>query len=204
MSFTYTRDIPFENNNPSNDQPNMKTNTNSTDNLLQVDHISFNDTNSGKHIHVTFPTSQSTPALGTSVTQIYPQQFPSGGTTYLETFTSATLSTGQQINGYLPFVKAIGRFVGTAGPFPKTLYDPTNSLGGGAVAGIANTLYANIKTVVQTDIVTAVITFTTNLPYNTYYVLQPDAQLTITKTTSTITAVALVTLNLLTFSVVVI
>jgi hypothetical protein len=40
-SFTYTRDIPFSTNNPSNDQPIMQTNTNSIDDIIKVDHFGF-------------------------------------------------------------------------------------------------------------------------------------------------------------------
>lgn len=48
-SYTYTNDIPFENNAPSVDQPNMKVNTNSIDSLIGEDHISFNTPNGGYH-----------------------------------------------------------------------------------------------------------------------------------------------------------
>lgn len=50
----YNRDIPFSTNNPSTDQPNMQTNTNSVDDILQVDHVSFNATNGGTHKQVTY------------------------------------------------------------------------------------------------------------------------------------------------------
>lgn len=52
--FTYNRDIPDGPNNPSNDQPKMKTNTNSTDDILAVDHVSFNDTPGGTHLQTTY------------------------------------------------------------------------------------------------------------------------------------------------------
>lgn len=45
----YNRDIPDTPNNPSVDQPKMKTNTNSIDDIIAVDHISFNATNGGTH-----------------------------------------------------------------------------------------------------------------------------------------------------------
>lgn len=156
MSFTYTRDIPFENNNPSNDQPNMKTNTNSIDNLLQIDHVSFNQVTSGQHLHVTFPTSQSVPTLSTGATQIYPRQFGSG-TTYLETYTSSLPSAGTQINGYLPFVKCMGKFTPVAGPYPQVL------------APIADTLNVNIASITQDPGNTFTIQFSNALPYNTYF-----------------------------------
>lgn len=42
-NFTYTRDIPDGPHNPSVDQPDMKTNNNSIDDLIEIDHYSFND-----------------------------------------------------------------------------------------------------------------------------------------------------------------
>lgn len=42
-TITYNLDIPFEDNNPSDDQPDMKTNTNAVDEWVAVDHIGFND-----------------------------------------------------------------------------------------------------------------------------------------------------------------
>lgn len=48
-NFTYTDDIPFASHNPSTDQPKMQVNTNSIDNLIAVDHFSFNDNNGGLH-----------------------------------------------------------------------------------------------------------------------------------------------------------
>lgn len=55
MSFqTYITGIPAANNNPSNDQPNMLTNTNSIPVVLAVDHHAFNDNNGGYHKQVTF------------------------------------------------------------------------------------------------------------------------------------------------------
>lgn len=52
---TYNNDVPDGPNNPSQDQPKMKTNTNAIDTILDVDHISFNaDSGGGEHKHVTF------------------------------------------------------------------------------------------------------------------------------------------------------
>jgi len=51
-NFTYNRDIPDAPNNPSNDQPPMKVNTNSIDNLINEDHYAFNDNNGGLHKRV--------------------------------------------------------------------------------------------------------------------------------------------------------
>jgi len=52
--FTYNRDIPDAPNNPSNDQPKMQVNTNSTQDLIAVDHVSFNLSPGGTHKQATF------------------------------------------------------------------------------------------------------------------------------------------------------
>jgi len=57
---TYNLDIPDGPNNPSNDQPKMKTNTNAIQTLLSVDHVGFNTNGSppngvgGHHLQVSF------------------------------------------------------------------------------------------------------------------------------------------------------
>lgn len=55
MSFTFNTAIPEANNNPSVDQPDMKINNQSTDAILNVDHISFNADNGGNHKQVHLP-----------------------------------------------------------------------------------------------------------------------------------------------------
>ena len=54
-TFDYTRDIPASGHNPSTDQPNMNINTNSIDDLIDIDHYSFNQANGGKHTQVQLP-----------------------------------------------------------------------------------------------------------------------------------------------------
>ncbi len=51
-NFIYKDNIPFSTNNPSNDQPNMLTNTNSIDGIIGIDHFSFNDNRGGTHQQV--------------------------------------------------------------------------------------------------------------------------------------------------------
>lgn len=51
-NFTYNRDIPDGPDNPSDDQPDMQINTNSIDDLLAVDHVSFNTNKGGFHKQV--------------------------------------------------------------------------------------------------------------------------------------------------------
>ena len=71
MSFTYTTDIPDGPNNPSNDQPDMKINTNSIDSIIAVDHVGFNTPKGGFHKQVKFTANQAAPGFGTGVGDIY-------------------------------------------------------------------------------------------------------------------------------------
>ena len=51
--FPYNRDIPDAPNNPADDQPDMKENFNSIDDLIEVDHFSFDDSLGGLHKQIT-------------------------------------------------------------------------------------------------------------------------------------------------------
>lgn len=86
-NFTYTRDIPDGPHNPSVDQPDMKTNTNSTDDIFEINHYSFNDNLGGYHKPVNIVNSVSTPVNPAGV----------GSTLYSTgdnlAFTNPTLST---------------------------------------------------------------------------------------------------------------
>src|SRR4030095_2247930 len=72
-NFSYTLNIPDAPNNPSVDQPNMKVNTNSIDDLLDVDHVSFNDNNGGIHRQVRMR-NQGAPGLGDGEGCLYADQ----------------------------------------------------------------------------------------------------------------------------------
>jgi hypothetical protein len=63
-SFTYTQNIPFATNSPSQDQPNMLTNTNSTAGILGVDLYSFGSSgnNDGYHQKSTYVVQGSDPS----------------------------------------------------------------------------------------------------------------------------------------------
>lgn len=95
MTFTYNRDIPDAPNNPSNDQPLMKVNTNSADDLLAVDHFSFNVAKGGTHKQVTL-TNEAAPGIGSSDGVLYSNgNFPAwqngaGQTSFFAGFPSAT------------------------------------------------------------------------------------------------------------------
>jgi len=52
LFFTYNNGIPAANNNPSVDQPNMQTNTDSIDSIINVDHYSFETNFDGTHKQV--------------------------------------------------------------------------------------------------------------------------------------------------------
>lgn len=57
MSISYNNNIPAAPNNPSNDQPLMRDNTNAINSILDIDHITFNSgagENSGQHRQVVF------------------------------------------------------------------------------------------------------------------------------------------------------
>jgi len=49
LNLNYNRDIPFATHNPSVDQPDMQTNTNSVDTWVTVDHHGFQDNEGGYH-----------------------------------------------------------------------------------------------------------------------------------------------------------
>lgn len=55
VNVPYKRDIPDAPNNPSNDQPDMRINTNSLDTLIIEDHYGFGINDGGKHKQVQLP-----------------------------------------------------------------------------------------------------------------------------------------------------
>lgn len=71
-NFAYNRNIPASPNNPSNDQPLMQTNTNSTDDILEVNHVSFEANNGGLHTKVQFDANIAAPGLGGGVSALFP------------------------------------------------------------------------------------------------------------------------------------
>lgn len=88
--FTYNRDIPDAPNNPSTDQPNMKTNTNNIDDLINVDHYAFNDSLGGLHKKVQLPELLAKPAGTVNAETIYTKTV--GGTGQLF-FTRGTIGS---------------------------------------------------------------------------------------------------------------
>lgn len=134
MTFSYTKDIPNAPNNPSKDQPNMKVNTNSTNDLIAVDHFSFNVANGGKHEQVQLPVriGSDFPAIigqGTAYSkaigfgndaQLF-WRFANGGLSPLQITGNQYLAAS---NGYVPLMNAMllqwGRVTGLSGGWPTT------------------------------------------------------------------------------------
>lgn len=54
MTYTYNTGIPAANNDPSVDQPDMLINTQSINDLIGVNHITFNASNGGQHKAIVF------------------------------------------------------------------------------------------------------------------------------------------------------
>src|SRR6188768_368485 len=62
-NYAYNEDIPDGPNNPSADQPKMKTNTNSTKTLIGEDHITFEANNGGLHKWARLVNTTTTPPI---------------------------------------------------------------------------------------------------------------------------------------------
>src|SRR5689334_19525328 len=105
----YTRDTPFQDDNPSDSQPDMLENTNSTDSLIAEDHYSFNVNNGGFHKQVRMPLLGAVPA-GT---------ITNSGTVYTKAGVSATQMFYTPDNGGVEFqlTRAIPASSATFGPF---------------------------------------------------------------------------------------
>jgi len=71
MSISYNNGIPDAPNNPSNDQPLMKQNTDSIDQLIAIDHVSFNSSNGGFHKKVSLNNVATTSAPTDPVSIVY-------------------------------------------------------------------------------------------------------------------------------------
>jgi len=116
MTFPYIRDIPESGHNPSNDQPNMKINNNSIEDLIAVDHLGFNDSfnsdpNSGGYHTIIHQIRQSSnPALIPQINQLFCKNYTpdtTGGTADVQLFstngsggTVQLTGTSQQSDGW--------------------------------------------------------------------------------------------------------
>jgi len=80
---TYNRDIPDGPHNPSADQPLMKDDTNAIDDIIAVDHRTFNENASGYHKSIHFDQNS---GYVPGVFPVNPPQFFTGSSTTLPTF----------------------------------------------------------------------------------------------------------------------
>lgn len=100
-NFRAIRNIPDAPNNPSVDQPKMKVNNNSMIDLIDVDHIGYNQTNGGYHdiIHQQPQVSDPSPIINTG--QIYPKVFNNNVELFYESgnISTATGTVQQLTNG---------------------------------------------------------------------------------------------------------
>jgi len=85
--YAYNRDIPDAPNDPSADQPLMKTNFNNIDSIIDEDHFSFDENNGGLHRQVRMPLRGGSPGT------IPPGLVAGEGTLYTKTVTSTGVLT---------------------------------------------------------------------------------------------------------------
>jgi len=119
-TFTYYNDIPAANNNPSSDQPKMTNNTNVIDQILDVDHYTFETADKdGEHKQINFPfiTAQGAQTDPASVIHT---------TTGTVTTKSECYFKNQNASFLISGVRAFGSFLGVpAGTTVGTTITPT-------------------------------------------------------------------------------
>jgi hypothetical protein len=153
-NFSYNDAVPAANNNPSVDQPDMQINTLSTDQILAIDHISFNTNNGGQHKQITFnidnasgfpyiptiPTSP--PVLFTQNVNALPELFyysgdaAHGSSQYVQGTNGSTFLFGGIILKWFTVTSASTNFIQTfAGVgltnFPNNAFGAVATIGGG-------------------------------------------------------------------------
>lgn len=120
-SFTYNTGVPAAPDNPSVDQPQMLTNTQSINTLIAVDHVSFNDVGSGPpdgsgghHLKISFDSKNPPIANPTDpVSILYTNNVTATATNTASASTVSEIFYRNQ-NGVLPvsMFKAFGSFSG--------------------------------------------------------------------------------------------
>ena len=70
-NFTYNNNVPDAPNDPADDQPLMRVNTNSIASFLAVDHFGFNNNDGGTHEQCTFPARASGPTTTSTQGAVY-------------------------------------------------------------------------------------------------------------------------------------
>ena len=117
-NFPFDADIPDANNDPSADQPGMKINNNSTEQILSVDHVSFNSDNGGTHLQVNFCTNNIPPTPGSPGTPPLLQSIAFTQPGVAEPGQSEFIFQNSNAVNMLSAVKAFGNFtlIGAVGP----------------------------------------------------------------------------------------
>jgi len=103
MNLTYTINIPDAPNNPSNDQPPMKVNTNSINSIVQIDHAGFNDNNGGYHTIIHQVKQVSDPANIANFNEVYAKDYTpdtTGGVADTQLFTQTGSGIISQLTGF--------------------------------------------------------------------------------------------------------
>ncbi len=77
---SYNNNIPDAPNNPSTDQPKMKVNTNAIDQILNIDHVSFNTINGGYHKVIHLVKQITVPPQVSGFGQLYVADYDALGT----------------------------------------------------------------------------------------------------------------------------
>ena len=102
---TYTLNIPDGPNNPSQDQPLMKANTNAIDALISSDHITFNNgVQTGYHNIIHQKNRTTNPPTVAGINQVYSKDYTpdaTNGVTDTQLFTKTGLGNVFQVTGFV-------------------------------------------------------------------------------------------------------
>lgn len=112
-TYSFDPSVPASSHTPAQDQPTMQTNNQSIQDLIGVDHVTFEVANGGTHLQQTYYSNQS-PLIGAALAIAYPGTRPSG---------YANSTGGSETNTYLvnqlgtlpcSIIKAGGTFATTS------------------------------------------------------------------------------------------
>jgi hypothetical protein len=96
---SYTLGIPDGPNNPSNDQPNMKNNNDAIDAYVSVDHVGFNNNNSGYHTLIHQIPRSTDPSPINGINQVYAKNVLLNAVTDTQLFNMTGLGIIRQLTG---------------------------------------------------------------------------------------------------------
>lgn len=98
-NFAYNRGLPNGPDNPSNDQPGMQINTNSSEDIWDVDHFGFNDNQGGYHDIIHQPPVLVDPTPIAGIQQIYVKNSTVNTVTDTQLFSITGLGVISQLTG---------------------------------------------------------------------------------------------------------